>query len=672
VCPIEMPRLPPAVKQTAFGYTLFREAIPAQVDSSSSAGSAPRKDEFTNKTDWSALLGQIWALGKTESNLAGKGVAITIEGETHHVRHNRRGTSAILRIQPANDPSRMTIVIIESAYRGVKGHITVNNYQQTINEDSSMRIKANMHGRIDAYGEFVVDLIGTESAGEIHQILESITSICDQKNGISRYRIRWQGELVQLLPYSLYFQVYELVRVSPEGDLIVCNYSELTRDNGHAEKQERESGIGLQKAINIREGIIDSQDPQDIHIYISDQGIKAYIRSVAAKSGFSRDHPYFQRFYDFYCSMLLQIKKTRDELVHLVPNQENEPIRIVIGWYAPQGGPDGNVMGATYQTGSTIRGEKRYLSQNESHSHAYMVYPPFHYDFVTGPDYLVIEPPALRAETRHHVHELQMDLTGKKLPAGLLGLGATEVVDEMQYFVEVSRAIRKNMLGAKRQAEDHQRWWSVASIVDSQYVQGINGHIFARHIIEKLADKFSVRKLSSGDVERIDKCVFDLMSNVNLPPHFLSWPDFKFKIDHIAGLRRSQVGQSMIEPAERELRSRMNLPDNAEIDWHDLSQFAAMYEIYKMKLSGCCRLWKELINLPLYNSWPEIYSSEIEEYHRALSELEAMAVSLREKMLKYQPFHAPDGKDYHSPSAYYLNPEIIYHEIIKRHPELSS
>src|SRR3989338_8364790 len=129
-------------------------------------------------------------------------------------------------------------------------------------------------------------------------MLEAIAGICDLKSGIRRFRLPWQGELTELLPYSLLFKFYEKVRVSLEGELNLWNYSQLAAES--PEKMERESGCGVQKAINIRSGIVGPSDAEDIEIYILDEKIRSYLEWVMAKTGLSDSHPCFQEMYDFY------------------------------------------------------------------------------------------------------------------------------------------------------------------------------------------------------------------------------------------------------------------------------------------------------------------------------------------------------------------------------------
>jgi hypothetical protein len=618
--------------------------------------------------DWKKVLSQLWEKGKTESTIARKGVSVDIEGQTYQVKHNRRGKNAILRIQSSDDPTKLIFVFLEDVYQKVpKRH---GNLLSEINEKVEM--KEEISGRMDSKGDFVVDLSGGESAAQIHGLLEVIARATDLNTGIKNFRLRWQGDLMQMLPYSLQHPLYDMVRVSQEGDLIVHNFRELGNEQVHAEQHERQIGTGIQKAINLKEGIVSSQDPEDIEIRITAPKIIDYIQSLIHQSGQDPQHPQFQELYNFYVNILLQVKSTRDSLDHLIPVQHNELLRVIIGG-------EGKESTAYYKSRATERGKKHYLDQQESHYQAHLVFPPTRYNFSEGLSILEIALFALKAEIRHHIHYMNMDLLGNKLPPGLFGAGMTEIVDDMQSFANAyyqTRRTRKdsmlksifgsheesNIEISKNKAIELQLkwnhfWWTIGTILDNRDFPGLNGHIFTKHIHDILIEKFCDRpSLSPEEINRIDKSVFDYLSNTPVSNRVSIW----LMIDNIKGLKRLisiNAPELMIANRMNLLSEAMGLDEAAKLDIANLYRWVDLYESFQSQLSEYLMFAK---------NGPKNKDKE----GSLLRQLIEQVKELRGTMLQLYPFHAPDGKDYISPSAYYLNPKVIYAEIIKRHPEL--
>lgn len=608
-------------------------------------------EKLRESVNWPEFLDELWRKGKTAAGLSKKGVSMEICGEVFIVRHNRRDESAFLRLQSASDPQKKILVTLRSAYLLEDAEDRYGKPE--IN--SLVNVSSELHGRMVENADFVAKMDDGAGVDEVHETLQRLTQICDITTDIKRFRLNWDGDIMQLLPHSLLDQLYEMVRVSPEGALVLNNYKALSNDGHTVEQYERDSGIGIQKAINIREGIVTERDAEDVEVYITDERIRKHIQDVMKKTNMSPHHPLFQQLYDFYCSIVLQVKSTRDRLQHLLPVRPNEPLRVRIGTDKLKGR-------AYFETRATRRGKARFLNLEEEHHHAYMTYPPNRYKEFDpqNPVNLAINPGSLRAETRHHIHYMNLDVLDQKLPGGLQGSGIAEMVDDMQLFPTQYWSEKKHP-SRDRLLNSGVHWWSLMVLVDSGHLSGVDGHIYTGHVLHSLAEKFAKREkpLTPGEFEIIDKAVFDFLSHVEVKEG--SMESFCATMSRIRHLIRLNSPRTLIDNEMITLRRIMNMSPKARIGKADMEKFnvlANRYEDYKRRLKFLVKKYydRRSDNFLLDPLFVDCAGDRID---------------LAEFMTEHIPFRAPNGKNYPSPAAYYLNPNVLYEEIIRRFPQLA-
>lgn len=590
------------------------------------------------------VLRTLLAARPAGSTLATKGAIVDVNGVSYNVRHNRIKHDGVLWMSHSDDPKKIKIIFLGKAYKlnGRRG------IQKPLPQPQSA---FELDGEIDAEKNVIISLDSRKGPLEVDAVLELLAKYSDSNNDIQSFKIQWDGDIATLLPISLLKSHYNQVRVGDDGMLVVNNFKAQKRAGKIPEENERETSTGIQKAVNISEGIVGEMDPEDIEISITDTAMQKYIRIVIEKTNGNSAHPLFREFYDWYVGLLLQIKKTREGLTHLLKVQKNEPLRVVVG---------AEYDAAFYDHDGAL---KQYRKTVQTHHHGNMGYPPARYNAFAPRTYTQVNPRSLSAETRHHVHFVNRDLLSMPQDSGyrsMAAAGVTELVDDMQKFSKINspeNILLSQIFGEKPEVASLRR---AMVCLDSELpTKTMTGHIYTGAILKHLGRKlFAYRRQSDDALEKIDRAIFDFMSHVDFSK-MISWPAVVNLIEKLKRLlsRESKDGNAQLEiqKLKQEIAKEIKLPGSQILDDNILERLISAASAYEE-----CRFHVNIV-FSMYVDYGNFEKARVGD---------DMIADLEEKMCSAAPYRAPDGNIYPTLTSYYLNPEVIEAEILRRYPEL--
>jgi len=594
---------------------------------------------------WDELLEALWAKCKTAAACSKEGFELDREDKSMVVRHNRIGKDALLRISDSKARS-LRLVYLAGAYR--KGGTSASKRYLKPDISDSPKVAFEAEGEATD-GKLSIDARG-KSSEQLHELISGLSSVCDRVHDVSVFRIRWDGRLAELLPYSIVNGTYRKIVVDGTGALMLLNFKEVAKGKSSPENAERELGIGIQKAILQERYPERSFDLEDIMIQFADPGLRRLAESVIASGDPEDQKVRLEGLFETYSGVHGQVRSCRSGVAHLVPIQMNERIAIVIG------GEDKYGARAFYDIRGSERGSSRYLPKTESCYHSSLSFPQGGYQVDEKGGRVSISQDALVSEMRHHVHAQNEQLIGNGVDGGMsLGRLATmEMVDEMKDFGKIAGNVGNAKITDiislgnrfRKVMQTRRGIWDVLNVfsLDLDLKGYGDGHPYVKYPLTAMADWLGQAGAAASAVDRVDKSVFDFLSGIQ-------WEKMKSLRSLINRTNRYRRLVELDAPREligweselivSALRKGANLENFLiEFDW-----FNGSYNDLKGKVE----------KNPIYKG-----RRKIDEAQAAQLEADWMqAQALLGFMQEYIPFVSEEGKRYPTPISYYLNPLVL-------------
>lgn len=444
----------------------------------------------------------------------------------------------------------------------------------------------------------------------LRKFIEIHTSLENDEFDADIATMAWDGNIEKLFSYSLFISAFDNLRISPDGTITLFgpNFKGINES----------TTCGIQNAI-IRKFRPDYRETEtDIEITLPTEAMNFPKRKLP----------------EIYVEISSQVNAVRRRISHLLQIEEGELIRIELD-------STRSSYGARMKKGETISREnpEKYTCRTEYTR--------------TDQGYL-LDPEGLQAELRHHIHHLSLKQTNKLC---LAFDGMAETIDDMRMFAKlydkrrrIFREIPEKVLDSTSDFTNKlaRALWLFNTLIDSEgpRLGGIGtrmGHNSALHIVHELAKTFAKGKktLSPDDIEKIDKAVFDFLTNMTVDENY----EKLFK-KHLRSVREN-AGENTAE-------------------YREAKQMQELYDEYLRQVLGLSKLNER------HKTTTGSASDELDlQISEKIEILEPMYQTLSQFMLEKMPYIAPDGKAYPSLTSYCLDPEIIYKAMIERHPELA-